>query len=224
MPRLRKAHPVIDRVIVIVVLAIAFCCLIMSARADNAPPWFNVGALGMCGRLPAECAPYRKADPWEIELSEENLARLNLINDQVNTEITYQTDDDHFHLPEYWAYPTDGRGDCEDFALEKRRRLVAMGFPRRALLVTIVSLRGDTGNIWHAILIARTDRGDVILDQREEHPTVVSAWLTPDYRYRWVQSQSDPNVYGAWDEDAKPNDTRCYGAGRYDAMRDGANC
>lgn len=34
MPRLRKAHPVLDRVIVITVLVIAFCCLVMSARAD----------------------------------------------------------------------------------------------------------------------------------------------------------------------------------------------
>jgi predicted transglutaminase-like cysteine proteinase len=224
MPRLRKPHPILDRVLVITILVIAFCCAIMSAFADNAPPWFTEGALGMCERLPAECAPFRKGEAFEIELSEANLARLSQVNDQVNKAITYQNDDDHFHKPEYWTYPTDGRGDCEDFVLEKRRRLVAMGFPRRALLMTVVKLHDDDSNVWHAILIVRTDRGDVVLDLKTMYPAVVSVWLTPKYDYKWIQSQKDPTVYVAWNEDKKPNDTRCYGAGRYDAMRDGANC
>jgi len=37
-----------------------------------------------------------------------------------------------------WDYPSDGKGDCEDYALFKRKILIEEGFPRQALLMTVV--------------------------------------------------------------------------------------
>jgi predicted transglutaminase-like cysteine proteinase len=62
-----------------------------------------------------------------------------------------------------WDFPDDGTGDCEDFQLLKRRMLVGRGLPRRALRMTVVI--DDIGE-GHAVLMVRTDRGDLILDNK----------------------------------------------------------
>jgi hypothetical protein len=48
-----------------------------------------------------------------------------------------------------WSYPDDGYGDCEDYVLLKRRMLTQSGWPREALLVTVVRNEKDEG---HAVL------------------------------------------------------------------------
>jgi hypothetical protein len=40
---------------------------------------------------------------------------------------------EHWGVIEQWDYPADGKGDCEDYALFKRKILVDEGFPRQAL-------------------------------------------------------------------------------------------
>ena len=62
---------------------------------------------------------------------------------------------------DHWDYPTDGKGDCKIYALWKRKLLMDIGFPRQALLMTIV--RDLEGN-GHTILTVKTDRGEIILD------------------------------------------------------------
>ena len=54
------------------------------------------------------------------------------------------TDLEHWGVVERWNYPDDGHGDCEDYVLAKRRLLIQAGWPREALLVTVVrDKRGD---------------------------------------------------------------------------------
>jgi predicted transglutaminase-like cysteine proteinase len=90
---------------------------------------------------------------------------------------------------DHWDYPTDGKGDCKIFALEKRRQLMAAGVPRQALLMTIVRDRAGMG---HAILTVRTDRGDLILDNLGDD---ILPWTATGYRFVKRQSQEDPNVW-----------------------------
>ena len=52
-------------------------------------------------------------------------------------------DQRHYGRAEYWNIPTDGYGDCEDYALTKRRDLIAAGFPAQALRIAVV-LTGET--------------------------------------------------------------------------------
>jgi predicted transglutaminase-like cysteine proteinase len=42
------------------------------------------------------------------------------------------SDWDHWGVADRWDYPSDGKGDREDYALWKRRLLIDLGFPRQA--------------------------------------------------------------------------------------------
>ena len=90
---------------------------------------------------------------------------------------------------DHWDYPTDGKGDCKIYALYKRKLLIESGFPRQALLMTIVrDLQGEG----HAILTVKTDRGDFILDNLTDD---IRPWTATGYRFLKRQSQEDPNVW-----------------------------
>ena len=99
------------------------------------------------------------------------------------------TDMDHWGVVERWNYPDDGYGDCEDYALQKRKMLMQAGWPREALLMTVVRDQNGDG---HAMLTVKTDKGEYILDnQRDE----ILLWSDTGYRFVKRQSQSDPNVW-----------------------------
>ena len=62
--------------------------------------------------------------------------------------------------------PTDGYGDCEDYVLLKRKMLIDAGWPREALLITVVRDRKGEG---HAVLTVKTDKGELVLDNQNEN-------------------------------------------------------
>jgi predicted transglutaminase-like cysteine proteinase len=95
----------------------------------------------------------------------------------------------HWGVIEKWSLPTDGYGDCEDYVLLKRKMLIEEGWPREALLITLV--RGKNGE-GHAVLTVKTDKGEVILDNQSEN---IRAWTETGYRFIKRQSQGDPNVW-----------------------------
>ena len=45
-------------------------------------------------------------------------------------ELTYKTDLEQFGVPEFWQ-EAGAFGDCEDYALLKRHRLIESGFARK---------------------------------------------------------------------------------------------
>ena len=48
-----------------------------------------------------------------IPLTRDNWATLNRINALVNDTIEQVSDLDHYGVLEWWAFPEDGKGDCE---------------------------------------------------------------------------------------------------------------
>ena len=104
------------------------------------------------------------------------------------------TDMEHWGVVERWNYPDDGYGDCEDYVLLKRRMLVQAGWPREALLITVVRDRHGDG---HAVLTVKTDKGEFILDNQNDQ---ILLWADTGYRFVKRQSQSDPNVWVALGE------------------------
>ena len=96
---------------------------------------------------------------------------------------------DHWGVVERWNYPDDGYGDCEDYALQKRKMLMQAGWPRPALLMTVVRDRNGDG---HAVLTVRTDKGEFILDNEVDE---ILPWSDTGYHFVKRQSQSDPNVW-----------------------------
>jgi predicted transglutaminase-like cysteine proteinase len=106
------------------------------------------------------------------------------VNTVINRGVQPLADTTHWGLSESWDYPEDGKGDCEDYALEKRKRLIAAGFPQRVLLMTVVL--DETGQ-GHAVLLVRTDRGDLVLDNKRD---AIFPWNATGYTFIKRESQS----------------------------------
>lgn len=147
-----------------------------------------VGWIEFCARQPGECAGAGTA-PRDLALSAEAWKDLVRVNKSVNKTIKPLTDLEHWGLVERWSYPDDGYGDCEDYVLLKRRMLIQSGWPREALLVTVVRDSRDDG---HAVLTVTTNKGDYVLDNQNED---ILLWSETGYRFVKRQSQSNPNVW-----------------------------
>lgn len=157
----------------------------IAVGAVTAPP---IGWAEFCIEYAPECDT-RASLPRDVALSTRAWVELKRINVAVNTSVKPMTDMDHWGVVERWNYPDDGYGDCEDYALQKRKLLMAAGWPREALLMTVVRDQNGDG---HAILTVKTDRGEYVLDNQTND---VLLWADTGYRFVKRQSQSDPNVW-----------------------------
>lgn len=113
---------------------------------------------------------------------------LLAINARYNAEILPVSDDDLYQVAEFWTYP-NGAGDCEDYVLAKRRELMDAGWPASILLIAVVRQANGAG---HAVLMVRTDRGDLVLDNQNGK---ILTWSETPYSYIKRQSQADT---GQW--------------------------
>lgn len=144
------------------------------------------GWVDFCNRYGSECdGP--AMEPLDVKLTPAALKEIEKINRAVNGSVTSVTDEDHWGVTDRWDYPMDGRGDCEDYALLKRKMLLARGFPRQALLMTVVKDHAGEG---HAVLTVKTDKGDYTLDNLSDRAL---RWDETGYRFVKRQSQEDPN-------------------------------
>ena len=161
--------------------------LFISTGDATRPP---IGWVEFCAEHPVDCkvAP---AAPRDVVLSNKAWADLVRINKWVNENVKPMTDLEHWGVVEKWSYPDDGYGDCEDYVLLKRRMLMEAGWPRAALLITVVREKNGNG---HAVLTVKTDKGEFILDNQEER---ILLWSESAYHYVKRQSQSDPNRWVA---------------------------
>ena len=159
----------------------------VSVGDTSRPP---IGWVEFCNENPRECAT-QPTSPRDVVLTQKAWKDLVRVNKWANDTIKPVTDMDHWGVVEKWSYPDDGRGDCEDYVLLKRRMLMQAGWPREALLITVVRDKKGEG---HAVLTVKTDRGDFILDNQAED---VLLWADTGYRFVKRQSQSDPNVWVA---------------------------
>jgi predicted transglutaminase-like cysteine proteinase len=162
----------------------------VSVGATARPP---IGWIEFCIEYKPECET-KALPPRDIVLSPKAWSDLIKVNAWVNDNIKPMTDMEHWGVIERWNYPDDGYGDCEDYVLLKRRMLMQAGWPRQALLITVVRDKKGDG---HAVLTVKTDRGEFILDNEEAE---VLAWNKTGYRFIKRQSQSDPNVWVALEE------------------------
>ena len=129
-----------------------------------------------CTRYPAEC-DVNLAEPALIPLTASVWHTLATVNRRVNARIKPITDMAHWGVVDRWDFPDDGFGDCEDIQLLKRRMLIERRLPRRALRMTVVIDEIGEG---HAVLMVRTDRGDLILDNKTN---AVLAWQRTGYTF-----------------------------------------
>ncbi|HXT07485.1 MAG TPA: transglutaminase-like cysteine peptidase [Roseiarcus sp.] len=160
-----------------------------SYAAVGGPTSVPYGWVDFCGRRPEEC-DLGKLQPLDIRMTRATWSALNRINRRVNAAIEPMTNLAHWGtMLDHWDYPVDGKGDCKVYALYKRKLLVQAGFPRQALLMTIVK---DLEGEGHAILTVKTDRGEFILDNLTDD---IRPWNATGYTYLKRQAQYDPNVW-----------------------------
>lgn len=180
----------------IAVMAILLGSASMTCAANERPIYVAVedvtrapiGWVSFCAENPRDCAG-SPTQPRDVVLSTKAWKDLVRVNHWVNQTIKPVTDMEHWGVVEKWSYPDDGYGDCEDYVLLKRRMLLAAGWPREALLITVVRDRKDEG---HAVLTVKTDKGEYILDNQSED---VLLWSETGYRFVKRQSQADQNVW-----------------------------
>jgi predicted transglutaminase-like cysteine proteinase len=156
----------------------------------QAPP---IGWVQFCQTYAGVCDT-KPLPPREVVLDAKAWKALQQVNAWVNHRIKPMTDIDHYGMIQWWRYPDDGAGACHSYALLKRRLLMQAGWPRQALLMTIVHERDGEG---HAVLTVETDRGEFILDNLTDD---VLLWSKTPYRYYKRQSPDDPNSWVLLDD------------------------
>lgn len=146
------------------------------------------GWVDFCARYRGECD--RSVLPaQDVRWTPTTEKIIRRVNSWVNANIKPKSDQDQWGQIDRWDYPSNGYGDCEDYVLLKRRLLIQEGFPRQALLVTVVKdERGDG----HAVLTIKTDKGEFILDNLHDR---VLPWSKVPYRFVKRQSQTEQNVW-----------------------------
>ncbi|WP_181180695.1 transglutaminase-like cysteine peptidase [Mesorhizobium sp. B2-4-6] len=147
------------------------------------------GWLDFCHRRPKECkVPALPAT--SVKLTAQNMSILKRINQKANRSIKPVSNYDHWGtMMDHWDYPVDGKGDCKIYALYKRKLLQEAGFPRQALLMTVVRDLHDEG---HTILTVKTDKGDFVLDNLVDE---IRPWNATGYYFLKRQSQQNPNSW-----------------------------
>lgn len=148
---------------------------------DNFRPYQD-----FCSRNPGECNLSGQAT---IKLTPKKLKQLREVNTVVNREINLVFDNELYQKEEFWTYPSTGYGDCEDIALEKRSRLVQLGFPRGSLRIGL----GYHKNLLvaHAVLTVETQQGTFVLDSLYDQ---VKIWYQTPYNFE-TRERTD----GTWE-------------------------
>lgn len=94
----------------------------------------------------------------EILMNSQLFFDLKQVNDQINKSI--RPESEKAGARDNWQVNL-AQGDCEDYALTKKTKLIKQGWPSNALLITIVDTeRGER----HAVLTVSTNQGEYILD------------------------------------------------------------
>nr|WP_316656228.1 transglutaminase-like cysteine peptidase [uncultured Gellertiella sp.] len=111
-----------------------------------------------CLNNPRECrAGHGKS---RVSYNSRIFATIAAVNRSVNSSIRPVHD-----RGDVWSL-NPGAGDCEDYALTKRSRLIHAGIPSGALRIAVVRTRSGEG---HAVLFVKTSAGDFVLDNLKSY-------------------------------------------------------
>lgn len=139
-----------------------------------------------CSKNPNECQAGSGASV--VTLTAFSDKQLRSVNNSVNRSIMPMNDASGSVGDDIWEVNVRS-GDCEDFALTKRDHLIAMGWSPKALRLAITKTAAGEG---HAVLVVRTDRGDLVLDNRNN---AIKTWKNTGLRWLMIQSGDDPREW-----------------------------
>jgi predicted transglutaminase-like cysteine proteinase len=139
-----------------------------------------------CSRTAKSCA--KKGGSLRVVMDARRWQEVAEVNALVNRTVEPRSDLELYGVTERWTLP-DKAGDCEDYGLLKQAMLVERGWPRGALLMTVV--RDEQGQ-GHAVLTVATKSGDLVLDNRHDR---IIGWQTSPYSFVKRQSTLNPKVW-----------------------------
>jgi predicted transglutaminase-like cysteine proteinase len=152
--------------------------------AFDGPAGAPFGHTLFCIKYPAECRVRKlRFRGGPIELTAARRQELVLVNAEVNRSIVATRMDEPVSQEKWLISPKEG--DCNDYAVTKRHKLIASGWPARALLLAeVVTTWGEH----HLVLVVRTRQGDFVADNLIAN---LRTWTkTP---YEWVRIESPVN-------------------------------
>lgn len=139
------------------------------------------GLRQFCTRKPARCTPAKEEVRIFLDRHADELQR---IHHEVNLAIEPRARPSQGPVP---PWDDEARfGDCNDFALTKRSRLLDLGYASSALLLAIAFLPTGEG---HLVLVVVTDQGDFVLDNLR-----LSIVRWDKLPYRWVRRSTPKNI------------------------------
>ena len=140
------------------------------------------GFVGFCDTGPWACGDGATA---KKRLKSDVRQVANDVNSRVNRAIKPETDIVQYGVEEKWTLPVSGKGDCEDYALLKKKMLIERGVAPSKLLLTVVFTPKRER---HLVLVLRTSDADLVLDNLE---TRVLDWRKTGYRVVAMQNPAD---------------------------------
>ena len=155
---------------------------LVAKRSISQPP----GSVGLCSKYRWACTTTGKS-----EFNGNAALRLvNAVNLKVNTQTRQVEDRVQYGRAEFWSLPTSRGGDCEDLVLLKKKLLVEAGVASESLLISTVLDRRLNS---HAVLVFRTDQGDLVLDSLTNK---IFSWKDTGYTFLKMQN---PASLGNWE-------------------------
>lgn len=157
------------------------------ARQATLAPFAHVV---FCMKRPKDCAS--DGGPATVDLDARRLRALMTVNRHVNRTILPVNDAANSGLgsSDDWELAPK-KGDCEDFAITKRHRLIAMGWPVGSLRLAVTTTAWGEG---HAVLLVHTSRGDLVLDNRSN---AIKPFQNTDLHFLKIQSADNPQYWFA---------------------------
>jgi len=173
--------------------AMLVCTVMLPASAFQYPKYLRfshaidapIAARNLCRTYAWACS----SSVGNRSISRADLNAIDLVNRRVNQNVREISDRDQFRANDVWTLPTALGGDCEDFALLKKQELIKRNFPAQSLLIATVL---DTKGRGHAVLVVRTNQGDLILDSLSGQ---IRNWSQTGYTFLRMQ---DPEAPSRW--------------------------
>lgn len=144
------------------------------------------GAAALCTAYDWVCA---EGGDQAAAAGADALAVARVVNGAANAAIRPISDLRQYAVAERWALPSARGGDCEDYALFKKMKLVEAGVAPEHLLLAAVL---DHDNKPHAVLVMRSEMGDFVLDNLTDR---ILPWNRTGYVFLRMQ---DPRAPEGW--------------------------
>ena len=145
------------------------------------------GAKSLCTTYTWACASVSKSTAFD----QSDMRMVGRINSKINRRVRQIEDIRQYRKSEVWALPTRRGGDCEDIVLLKKRELLKAGVPANRLLIATAL---DTRMRGHAVLVMRSNDGDLILDSLTSR---IKSWDKTGYLFLKMQNPDKPTTWDA---------------------------